>query len=164
MFKVIIEFFSLLTPGQRKRFFVFQILIIIMTFAEIVGIASIIPLMAIAGDPSILERENLLAMLYLKSNIGDPYDFIVYLGNKKKIGDIDSLIIDYGDFGNIDFVLHRESNEKPEGVSLIPISANNMLCRYINSKGISTEMLFKRIYSIPYNVSLLIKNYEKKNK
>ena len=51
-----------------------------MAFAEIVGIASIIPLMAIAGDPSILERENLLAMLYLKSNIGEPYDFIFYLG------------------------------------------------------------------------------------
>ena len=80
MLKIIIEFFSLLTPSQRKKFYVLQTLVVIMAFAEIVGIASIIPLMAIAGDPSILERENLLAMLYLKSNIGDPYDFIVYLG------------------------------------------------------------------------------------
>jgi len=79
MFKVIIEFFSLLTPGQRKRFLAFQILIIIMSFAEIVGIISVAPFMAIVGDVSILERDNLLATLYLKSNL-DPYEFIFYLG------------------------------------------------------------------------------------
>ena len=80
MLKVIIELFSLLAPNHRKKFYVLQALVIIMAFAEIVGLASIVPLMAIAGDPSILERENLLAMLYLKSNIDEPYDFIFYLG------------------------------------------------------------------------------------
>ena len=80
MLKVIIELFSLLAPNHRKKFYVLQALVVIMAFAEIVGLASIVPLMAIAGDPSILERENLLATLYLKSNIGEPYDFIFYLG------------------------------------------------------------------------------------
>jgi len=80
MLKIIIELFSTFTTSQRKRFYVLQVLVVIMAFAEITGIASIVPLMAIVGDPSILERENLLATLYLKSNISEPYVFIFYLG------------------------------------------------------------------------------------
>lgn len=80
MLKSILEFFSLLTPDQRKRFFILQILLIIMTVAEVVSIFSITPFMAIVGDPSILQRENFLSMLYLKSNLDEPYEFIFYLG------------------------------------------------------------------------------------
>jgi ABC-type multidrug transport system fused ATPase/permease subunit len=80
MLKALIEFFSLIPTKQRKKFYILQALVVFMAFAEIIGIASIVPLMALAGDPSILEKENLLAMLYLKSNIGEPYDFILYLG------------------------------------------------------------------------------------
>ena len=79
MFKIIIELFSLLTPSQRKRFYVLQVMIVIMTFVEIVSIISIAPFMALVGDLSILERDNLLSMLYLKSNL-DIYEFIFYLG------------------------------------------------------------------------------------
>ena len=79
MFKVIIEFFSLLTPSQRKRFYVLQVMIVIMTFVEIVSIISIAPFMALVGDLSVLEGDNLLATLYLKSNL-DIFEFIFYLG------------------------------------------------------------------------------------
>jgi HlyD family secretion protein len=79
MFKIIIRFFSLLTPSQRKRFYVLQVMIVIMTFVEIVSIISIAPFMALVGDLSILERDNLLSMLYLKSNLGT-FEFIFYLG------------------------------------------------------------------------------------
>ena len=79
MFKIIVEFFSLLTPSQRKRFYVLQVMIVIMTFVEIVSIISIAPFMALVGDLSVLERDNLLSMLYLKSNL-DIYEFIFYLG------------------------------------------------------------------------------------
>ena len=51
-----------------------------MTVAEVVSIFSITPFMAIVGDPSILQRENFLSMLYLKSNLDEPYEFIFYLG------------------------------------------------------------------------------------
>ena len=79
MFKIIIKFFSLLTPSQRNRFYVLQVMIVIMSFVEIISIASIAPFMAVVGDISILERDNLLATLYLKSNL-DIYEFIFYLG------------------------------------------------------------------------------------
>jgi ABC-type multidrug transport system fused ATPase/permease subunit len=80
MLKIIIELFSLLTTNQRRRFYMLQILVIIMSFAEIVGIASIVPFMALVGDLSILERDNLLAVLYFESNLNNPYEFIFYLG------------------------------------------------------------------------------------
>ena len=61
-------------------FYTLQILVIIMTFAEVASIFSITPFMAIVGDPSILEKEGFLGMLYIRSNLGDPYQFIFYLG------------------------------------------------------------------------------------
>ena len=56
MIKTIIEFFSLLTPSQRRRFYTLQILLVIMTFAEVASIFSITPFMALVGDPSILHN------------------------------------------------------------------------------------------------------------
>jgi ATP-binding cassette, subfamily B, bacterial PglK len=80
MSKMVIEFFFLLTSIQRKRFYLLQVLVVIMAFAEIAGIASIAPFMALVGDVSILEKDNLLATIYLESNLGDPYEFIFYVG------------------------------------------------------------------------------------
>jgi len=51
-----------------------------MTFAEVASIFSITPFMAIVGDPSLLQKENLLGTLYIKSNLTIPYEFIFYLG------------------------------------------------------------------------------------
>ena len=80
MLKIIKELFSLLTPRQRKRFYVLQAQVIIMAFAEIASIASIVPFMALVGDLSILEGDNILGALYFKSNVVDEYQFVFYLG------------------------------------------------------------------------------------
>ena len=79
MFKFIKDFFSLLTVSQRKNFFLFQFLIVIMSFIEITSIISITPFMALVADPTILSRDNFLATLYLKYNL-ELYEFIFYLG------------------------------------------------------------------------------------
>jgi len=79
MLKIITELFLLLTSSQRKRFYLLQVLIIFMTFTEIASIVSIAPFMALIGDISILERDNFLATLYLKSNL-ETYEFIFYTG------------------------------------------------------------------------------------
>ena len=75
MFKFIKDFFSLLTVSQRKNFFLFQFLIVIMSFIEITSIISITPFMALVADPTILSRDNFLATLYLKYNL-ELYEFI----------------------------------------------------------------------------------------
>ena len=67
MIKITTQLFSLLTPNQRKRFYLLQFLVILMAFMEIIGVASIIPFMALVGDmtqlqPQIKRLKNLLEM------------------------------------------------------------------------------------------------------
>jgi len=80
MLKLIKELFNLLTPSQRNRFYTLQLLVIMMALGEIVGIASIAPFMALVGDVSMLDRDNLLAQLYVQSGMQNPYDFVFWVG------------------------------------------------------------------------------------
>lgn len=80
MFKIIRQLFSLLSDKQVKQFYILQVLVVIMAFAELLGIASIAPFMALVGDISILERSNVFAELYQLSGLTDPMDFVFYTG------------------------------------------------------------------------------------
>ena len=51
-----------------------------MAFAEIIGVASIGPFMALIGDVKILSGSNPLAQMYQNSGLTEPYDFIFWVG------------------------------------------------------------------------------------
>jgi ATP-binding cassette, subfamily B, bacterial PglK len=80
MFKLIKQLFSLLTLGQRKRFYVLQILVVLMAFMEILGVASIIPFMALVGDMSQLQHDTIIAQVYHTSGITSESQFVFLLG------------------------------------------------------------------------------------
>jgi len=80
MFKLIIQFFSLLTPRQRKRFYALQIMVVVMAFTEILGVASIIPFMALVGDMSQLQQNTILAQTYQLSGINSESQFVFLIG------------------------------------------------------------------------------------
>ncbi len=80
MFKVIRQLFSLLSAKQVKQFYILQVLVVVMAFTELLGIASIAPFMALVGDISILEKSNVFAELYQISGLTDPMDFVFYTG------------------------------------------------------------------------------------
>ena len=80
MFSIIRQLFSLLSDKQRKQFYLLQVLVVLMAFTELLGIASIAPFMALVGDTSMLERDNMFATLYAMSGMTDPMDFIFYTG------------------------------------------------------------------------------------
>lgn len=80
MLKTISELFSLLTPLQRKKLYILQIFVVFMAFAELLGIASIAPFMALVGDVGLLERDNLFATLYIASGLSTPNEFLLYTG------------------------------------------------------------------------------------
>ncbi len=80
MFKIIKELFNLLTPGQRKRFYVLQILVAIMAVLEIFGVASMIPFMAVVGDMSQLQEDTPIAQIYKSSGITSESQFVFILG------------------------------------------------------------------------------------
>lgn len=80
MFKLIMQLFSFLTPEQRKSFYGLQILIILMSFTEIVGIVSVIPFMSLVGDMSQLENDSMIAQVYTFSGVSSPSLFVLILG------------------------------------------------------------------------------------
>jgi ATP-binding cassette, subfamily B, bacterial PglK len=80
MFKLIKQLFTLLTPGQRKRFYVLQILVVLMAFMEIAGVVSIIPFMVLVGDVSQLQQDTIIAQVYQASGITSESQFVFLLG------------------------------------------------------------------------------------
>jgi ATP-binding cassette, subfamily B, bacterial PglK len=80
MFKLIIQFFALLTSSQRSRFYALQILVVVMAFTEILGVASIIPFMALVGDMSQLQQDTLAAKAYQLSGVTSESQFVFLLG------------------------------------------------------------------------------------
>lgn len=80
MVKLIKELLILLSEKQRKKLYVLQFLVVIMSFTEILGVASIAPFMALVGDISILESDNMLAKVYLNFNFLSKEDFVFMVG------------------------------------------------------------------------------------
>jgi len=80
MFSQLKELYSLLTNDQRKKLLRLQILVVLMAFAEIAGVVSIGPFMALVGDISQLQGEGRLADLYRATGLEDPRDFLFWVG------------------------------------------------------------------------------------
>ncbi len=80
MLNLIKQLFSLLTSKQRKRFYVLQVLVVIMAFSEIIGVASIVPFMALVGDISLLQQDTLIKSIYNASGVKTDFQFVFLLG------------------------------------------------------------------------------------
>jgi ATP-binding cassette, subfamily B, bacterial PglK len=80
MFNLIKNLLSLLSPYQRKRFYVLQLLVILMTIVEIIGVAAIIPFMALVGDMTQLQQDTFFAKFYQMSGINSESQFVFILG------------------------------------------------------------------------------------
>ena len=80
MFKLISNLFNLLSSYQRRRFYILQLLVILMTIVEILGVASIIPFMALVGDMTQLQQDTFIAKFYQISGINSESQFVFILG------------------------------------------------------------------------------------
>lgn len=80
MLQSIKELYSLLTVEQRRKFLRLQILVVIMSFAEIASVVSIGPFMALVGDVSQLHGNGLAARLYQASGLASEEDFLFWVG------------------------------------------------------------------------------------
>ncbi|MFD2190065.1 ABC transporter ATP-binding protein [Pistricoccus aurantiacus] len=74
------ELYSLLTHEQRKKLLQLQVLVVLMSFAEIAGVVSIGPFMALVGDMSRLQGEGFVADLYRATGIENPRNFLFWMG------------------------------------------------------------------------------------
>ena len=80
MFKLILKLFTFLDSKQRKKFYILQILVILMGFAEVIGVASIVPFMSLVGDISQLQQDNFISQVYQASGIATEEEFTFLLG------------------------------------------------------------------------------------
>lgn len=80
MLLMIRQLLSLLTPSQLRQFYVLQLLVLLMAFTELIGIASIAPFMALVGDMSLLESNKIFSELYQLSGLTEPEEFLFYAG------------------------------------------------------------------------------------
>lgn len=80
MLKLIKDLFSLLSPKQRNNFYLLQVLVVLMSFMEVIGVASIIPFMALVGDMSQLQEDTIAAKVYQASGINSESQFLFLTG------------------------------------------------------------------------------------
>lgn len=80
MFTLLKELFQLLTPGQRRRFLVLQVLVVIMAIFELLGIASIGPFMGLVTNPKRLQDPGWLNTLFVLSGSPTPEQFLFIVG------------------------------------------------------------------------------------
>lgn len=80
MFKTVKELYKLLTPKQRRRLMRLQVFVILMSFAEIAGVISIGPFMAVVGNMSLLEGEGFWGKVYDFTKFDSPENFLFWMG------------------------------------------------------------------------------------
>lgn len=80
MFSLAKELFALLTPAQRRGYLSLQIMMVLMAFMELLGIASIGPFMALVADVQLLETNSTLNKVYLASGVSTHTDFLFITG------------------------------------------------------------------------------------
>lgn len=74
------ELYSLLTAAQRRRLLRLQVLVVLMSFAEVAGVLSIGPFMALVAGMEQLQGDGTLAQVYLRSGLDSPEQFLIWLG------------------------------------------------------------------------------------
>lgn len=74
------KLFLILTAEQKKRFFLLQILVILMTLFEVIGIGSIGPFMALVGNDKLIYKSKIFIDIYRMSGASTPMDFLFLLG------------------------------------------------------------------------------------
>jgi len=73
----------LLSSKERKRAGLLLFMMIIMAFLDMIGVASILPFMAVLTNPSIIETNSFLNILFKYSNIfgvQNNHEFLIFLG------------------------------------------------------------------------------------
>ncbi|KZX51318.1 hypothetical protein A3709_10900 [Halioglobus sp. HI00S01] len=80
MLSSIRRLFNLLTSRQKRDFYLLQIVMLSSSVAELIGTISILPFMALAGNPEIVHKYAVLRHLNLWLGEPSPELFLIYVG------------------------------------------------------------------------------------
>ena len=65
MFETFRKLLDLLTPAERRRGYLLMVLIVLEGLVQMVGIASILPLLAVLANPQVIETNSWLNAVYV---------------------------------------------------------------------------------------------------
>ncbi len=80
MIQSIRKFFSLLTPSERRKFYLLVLAMIFMGFTEIAGIGSIAPFLSVVSQPEMVQSNELLRWGYELFEFKSLYSYVIALG------------------------------------------------------------------------------------
>ncbi len=80
MIKHISAIYGLLTPNERRRALLLLLLAIAMALVETCGVASVMPFLAVLGNPSLVETNPYLARAFELGGFADRNSFLIALG------------------------------------------------------------------------------------
>jgi len=72
---------NILTPQEKRKSLYLLLMIIVMAFFDMVGVASILPFMAVLADPGVIETNNLINFLYNFFSFKDEKSFFIFLSS-----------------------------------------------------------------------------------
>lgn len=70
----------LLTPQERRQAYLCFLAMLIMAIVEVIGVASIMPFIAVISNPAAITEHAKLAFLYKQLNFTNEHDFLIFLG------------------------------------------------------------------------------------
>ena len=74
------KLFDLLNAHERRRFYLLLALIILMALVDTIGVASIMPFLAVVANPDMIEHNARFASLYHWLGMADVKQFLIVLG------------------------------------------------------------------------------------
>lgn len=74
------KIFGVMTGRERRNFGLLSALLVVVSFFEAFGLASIMPFLAVLADPTIIERNQYLGFLYNYFGFTSDFNFLIALG------------------------------------------------------------------------------------
>lgn len=72
--------FQLLSPHERRRFYLLVLLVMVMGLFDVLGVASVLPFLAVVSNPAAVQDSEWLAWFYDLSGAQGTQDFLMILG------------------------------------------------------------------------------------
>lgn len=80
MIEILRQIFRLLSKSERKEAYGCFLAMLLMAIVDVIGVASIMPFIAVISDPEAIHHHAKLALLYNKLNFHSTHSFLIFLG------------------------------------------------------------------------------------
>ena len=77
---VYVLIFDLLSPQERQRFWLLVLLVMAMGLFDVLGVASVLPFLAVVSNPDTVQNSDWLSWFYRISGAESLSDFMMILG------------------------------------------------------------------------------------